>query len=105
MLIDAFPLQEALASNAGSDGGIISNVLYNALTAGSVQNNVSVTNDSASVTLNNQTAKAISDNVALIQQLITQPNSPLCNPKPTPVPEFNVDAFMGTWYQVRVVGE
>jgi len=38
--------------------------------------------------------------MALIQQVLSQPNSPLCTPKPQPVPEFNVDSFMGTWYQV-----
>jgi len=39
-------------------------------------------------------------NAALIQNLLTQPNSPLCNPKPAPVETFNVDSFMGKWYQV-----
>jgi hypothetical protein len=38
--------------------------------------------------------------MALIQQVLSQPNSPLCTPKPQPVTEFNVDSFMGTWYQV-----
>jgi lipocalin len=37
----------------------------------------------------------------MIQNLIVQPSSPLCNPKPVPVQEFQLDAFMGQWYQVN----
>lgn len=38
----------------------------------------------------------------MIQNLISQPSSPLCNPKPVPVSDFNLDAFMGQWYQVII---
>ena len=36
----------------------------------------------------------------MIQNLIVQPSSPLCNPKPEPVADFSLYPFMGQWYQV-----
>jgi hypothetical protein len=84
---------------------MLSNVLYNALTSGTVQNsndtvgNTTVGNTSLALSPAQQAA--IGENIQLIQQLITQPSSPLCNPKPQPVADFRVDAFMGQWYQVR----
>ena len=78
---------------------MISNVLYNALTSGSLHSN-DTDDDNGTLVLTNEQKQAIGENIALVQQLITQPSSPFCNPKPTPVPNFNVNAFMGQWYQV-----
>ncbi|TMS37221.1 hypothetical protein L596_004198 [Steinernema carpocapsae] len=83
--------------------GMISNVLYNALTNKAVQENstdVVETNSSTPITLTAAQQAAIGENLEMIQNLITQPSSPLCNPKPEPVSVFNIDAFMGQWYQV-----
>lgn len=55
---------------------------------------------STSLTLTPAQQAVIGENLEMIQNLITQPSSPLCNPKPVPIEEFNVDAFMGQWYQV-----
>uniref|UniRef100_A0A915DET3 Lipocalin/cytosolic fatty-acid binding domain-containing protein n=1 Tax=Ditylenchus dipsaci TaxID=166011 RepID=A0A915DET3_9BILA len=85
---------------------MISNVLYKALTSGSIQGNGTdggsplEFNSSAPITLNPAQQAAIGENLEMIQNLIAQPSSPLCNPKPVPVTEFNLDAFMGQWYQV-----
>lgn len=71
-------------------------------------------NSSTPITLTAAQQAAIGENLEMIQNLIAQPSSPLCNPKPIPVTEFNMDAFMGTarplkinvpshlgqWYQV-----
>lgn len=37
----------------------------------------------------------------MIQNLIVQPSSPLCSPKPVVVQDFQLDALMGQWYQVN----
>ncbi|KAH7732025.1 CRE-LPR-5 protein [Aphelenchoides avenae] len=84
---------------------MISNVLYKALTSGSVQSNSTDLpmldfNSSTPITLTAAQQAAIGENLEMIQNLIAQPSSPLCNPKPVPVTEFNMDAFMGQWYQV-----
>uniref|UniRef100_A0A183C972 Lipocalin domain-containing protein n=1 Tax=Globodera pallida TaxID=36090 RepID=A0A183C972_GLOPA len=57
-------------------------------------------NTSTPITLTAAQQDAIGENLEMIQNLIVQPSSPLCNPKPVPVTEFNLDAFMGQWYQV-----
>lgn len=72
--------------------GLLSNVIYNALTDNNVQ-----TQDASGNATSILDSKA---NAALIQNLLTQPSSPLCNPKPLPVDKFDVDAFTGKWYQV-----
>lgn len=95
------------ATNPNTNPGILSNVVYSALTDSNVQTSPSSSAISAigggplgsalgnaSEIVNNKA------NAALIQNLLTQPNSPLCNPKPEPVETFNLDAFMGKWYQV-----
>ncbi|VDD93027.1 unnamed protein product [Enterobius vermicularis] len=87
---------------------VISNVLYKALTSGSIQGNgtnwaESIANgtfNSSSFTLTDGQKAVIEENLEMIQNLITQPASPFCNPKPVPVKFFNIDAFMGKWYQV-----
>ncbi|KHN88480.1 hypothetical protein Tcan_06411 [Toxocara canis] len=81
---------------------MISNVLYKALTSGSILGNGTddVSNGTIPLVLTSAQKAAIGENLEMIQNLITQPSSPLCNPKPVPVDEFDVDAFMGQWYQV-----
>ncbi|KAI6200896.1 Calycin-like domain and Calycin domain-containing protein [Aphelenchoides besseyi] len=85
---------------------MISNVLYKALTSGSVQSNTTEMpqlfdfNSSTPITLTDAQQQVIGENLEMIQNLIAQPSSPLCNPKPVPIEEFNIDAFMGQWYQV-----
>ncbi|KAM3725985.1 CBY1-interacting BAR domain-containing protein [Dirofilaria immitis] len=81
---------------------MIADVLYKALAGGSIQTNGSDENpDSKSaLTLTPAQQAVIGENLEMIQNLITQPSSPLCNPKPIPIEEFDVDAFMGQWYQV-----
>uniref|UniRef100_A0A1I8EP83 Lipocalin domain-containing protein n=3 Tax=Wuchereria bancrofti TaxID=6293 RepID=A0A1I8EP83_WUCBA len=80
---------------------VIADVLYKALTSGSIQTNGSNENpDAKSLTLTPAQQAVIGENLEMIQNLITQPSSPLCNPKPVPIEEFDVDAFMGQWYQV-----
>jgi len=71
------------------NGDVLSSVLYSALTDGSAR---SITK--------NDTEQVARANAAVIQNLLTQPSSPLCNPKPQPVRNFNLDAFMGKFYQV-----
>ncbi|KAL7070177.1 hypothetical protein ACQ4LE_010463 [Meloidogyne hapla] len=115
---------------------VISNVLYKALTSGSVQspaNNDSTPanasaalsslssmlpansplaaavaallpspelNTSTPLTLTQAQQEAIGENLEMIQNLIVQPSSPLCSPKPVVVQDFQLDALMGQWYQV-----
>ncbi|VDK42336.1 unnamed protein product [Anisakis simplex] len=80
---------------------MISNVLYKALTSGSILGNNTTENGTIlPLVLTPAQKAAIGENLEMIQNLITQPSSPLCNPKPVPVAEFNTDAFMGQWYQV-----
>uniref|UniRef100_A0A0N4ZBD8 Lipocalin domain-containing protein n=1 Tax=Parastrongyloides trichosuri TaxID=131310 RepID=A0A0N4ZBD8_PARTI len=98
---------------------MISNVLYKALTNGSVQKNNTSTeapkaadtkngtvqnifskNGTIPLNLSSSQQAAINENLEMIQNLIIQPSSPLCNPKPVPVDDFNMEAFMGQWYQV-----
>ncbi|KAF7632213.1 hypothetical protein Mgra_00008397 [Meloidogyne graminicola] len=115
---------------------VISNVLYKALTSGSVQSpnnnnstpaNVSTAlsslssilpvnsplaaaasalfsspelNTSTPLTLTQAQQEAIGENLEMIQNLIVQPSSPLCSPKPVVVQDFQLDALMGQWYQV-----
>uniref|UniRef100_A0A914ZFJ9 Lipocalin domain-containing protein n=1 Tax=Parascaris univalens TaxID=6257 RepID=A0A914ZFJ9_PARUN len=80
---------------------MISNVLYKALTSGSILgNSTDDHNGTISLVLTPAQKSAIGENLEMIQNLITQPSSPLCHPKPVPVDEFDVDAFMGQWYQV-----
>uniref|UniRef100_A0A0K0EX45 Lipocln_cytosolic_FA-bd_dom domain-containing protein n=1 Tax=Strongyloides venezuelensis TaxID=75913 RepID=A0A0K0EX45_STRVS len=97
---------------------MISSVLYKALTNGSVQKNSTTEsseteekkkttisgdvtkNTSMPINLSSSQQAAINENLEMIQNLIIQPASPLCNPKPVPVDDFNIDAFMGQWYQV-----
>uniref|UniRef100_A0A5S6QR87 Lipocalin/cytosolic fatty-acid binding domain-containing protein n=1 Tax=Trichuris muris TaxID=70415 RepID=A0A5S6QR87_TRIMR len=43
---------------------------------------------------------AVGPNLAIIENLLLQPNSPLCLPKPATVSDFDVDSFTGRWYQV-----
>lgn len=102
-------LTKAVANLIGSENSpilaknMISDVLYKALTSGSIQTNGSddnPANKSISLTLTPAQQAAIGENLEIIQNLITQPSSPLCNPKPVPVADFDVDAFMGQWYQV-----
>ncbi|CAD6193027.1 unnamed protein product [Caenorhabditis auriculariae] len=81
---------------------MISNVLYKALTSGSVQSNETTLEErkgNESVVLTPAQSAAISENLEMIQNLIIQPSSPLCTSKPEPV-EFNLESFMGQWYQV-----
>jgi hypothetical protein len=79
---------------------MISNVLYKALTQGSIQNNDTDPESSTPLTLNAAQKAAIDENLSMLEGLITKPGSPLCNPKPVPVSTFNVESFMGQWYQV-----
>ncbi|VDN17418.1 unnamed protein product [Gongylonema pulchrum] len=106
---DTRGLTKAVGSLIGGENSpipaknMISDVLYKALTSGSIQSNGSdenAANKSTSLTLTPAQQAAIGENLEMIQNLITQPSSPLCNPKPVPVEEFDVDAFMGQWYQV-----
>jgi hypothetical protein len=59
-------------------------------------------NTSTPLTLSQAQQEAIGENLEMIQNLIVQPSSPLCNPKPEPVRQFQLDAFMGQWYQVSL---
>uniref|UniRef100_A0A1I7ZB72 Lipocln_cytosolic_FA-bd_dom domain-containing protein n=1 Tax=Steinernema glaseri TaxID=37863 RepID=A0A1I7ZB72_9BILA len=80
---------------------ILSSALYDWMTVGALKDNSTTeTNSSAPITLTSAQQAAIGENLEMIQNLITQPSSPLCNPKPEPVSSFNIDAFMGQWYQV-----
>ncbi|PAV69148.1 hypothetical protein WR25_20582 [Diploscapter pachys] len=79
---------------------MISNVLYKALTSGSLQSNESApTSSNGSIVLTKAQSAAIGENLELIQNLIIQPSSPLCTAKPVPI-EFDINGFMGQWYQV-----
>lgn len=98
---------------------MINNVLYKALTSNSAapgaSKNISAVNStdiipsllnidfntSTPITLTAAQQQAIGENLEMIQNLIVQPSSPLCNPKPEPVSDFNLYAFLGQWYQVR----
>ncbi|CAI4232140.1 unnamed protein product [Auanema sp. JU1783] len=77
--------------------GMISNVLYNALTA-PAQNSTSEKNNGTLVLTDAQSA-AIGENLEMVKNLIIQPSSPLCTSKPEPV-DFVLDSMMGQWYQV-----
>lgn len=85
---------------------IVNNVLYKALTQNSIDSNSTNGlpnldfNSTKPITLTEAQQKAIHENLEMVENLIIQPSSPLCNPKPQPVSEFNLDAFMGQWYQV-----
>lgn len=81
---------------------LFSNVLYKALTSGSVQNNDTDPESSTPLTLSPAQKAAIDENLSMLEGLITKPGGPLCNPKPVSVSQFNIDAFMGQWYQVRI---
>uniref|UniRef100_A0A0R3RWD4 Lipocalin domain-containing protein n=1 Tax=Elaeophora elaphi TaxID=1147741 RepID=A0A0R3RWD4_9BILA len=106
---DTKSLTKAVGNLIGGDHSpipaknMIADVLYKALTSGSIQTNESTENTgskSTSLTLTPAQQAVIGENLEMIQNLITQPSSPLCNPKPVPIEEFDVDAFMGQWYQV-----
>ncbi|MFH4973681.1 hypothetical protein AB6A40_000390 [Gnathostoma spinigerum] len=112
---DATDLGKAVGNLIGSEDSpipgknVISNVLYKALTSGSLKENATgappltleeLFNTSTPLTLSAAQQAAIGENLEMIQNLITQPSSPLCNPKPVPVDEFEIDPFMGQWYQV-----
>ncbi len=79
--------------------GVLSSVLYSALTDGTILQAQKDNDTSTSPLEKIADAANLRSNVALVQQILTQPDSPLCNPKPYPVTTFDVDAFMGTWYQ------
>jgi len=57
-------------------------------------------NTSTPLTLTQAQQEAIGENLEMIQNLIVQPSSPLCSPKPVVVQDFLLDALMGQWYQV-----
>ncbi|VDK65875.1 unnamed protein product [Onchocerca ochengi] len=106
---DTRSLTKAFGNLIGSENSpipaknVIADVLYKALTGGSVQTNESDENPDSkltSLTLTPAQQAVIGENLEMIQNLITQPSSPLCNPKPIPIEKFDVDAFMGQWYQV-----
>ena len=107
---DASGIGKAVTNLLGSPNSplpgksMISNVLYKALTSGTIQNNDTMDimefNASKPIILTKAQQSAIGENLEMIQNLIAQPSSPLCNPKPVPVAEFNMNAFMGQWYQV-----
>ncbi|GMT36085.1 hypothetical protein PFISCL1PPCAC_27382 [Pristionchus fissidentatus] len=86
---------------------VLSNVLYKALTAGSVQKNETDPSISASeddgekknFTLTAAQSNAIGEQLKMIQNLVIQPTSPLCTAKPEPV-DFDFASFLGQWYQV-----
>ncbi|KAF8353543.1 lpr-5 [Pristionchus pacificus] len=83
---------------------VLSNVLYKALTAGSVQNNETVSSDGEegekkNLTLTAAQSNAIGEQLKMIQNLVIQPTSPLCTSKPEPV-DFDFNSFLGQWYQV-----
>jgi len=94
--VDLSPVNSILGltpqQQSPQQGGLLSNVLYNAL----IDNNVQTQDNSNGTNVIDSKA-----NAALIQNLLTQPTSPFCNPKPTPVEKFSVDSFTGKWYQVR----
>ncbi|KAK6055264.1 hypothetical protein COOONC_07231 [Cooperia oncophora] len=106
---------------------MISNVLYKALTSGSVQvrermqvkavtfpravsiqpNDTKAENpenpfaplSNGSIVLTPAQSAAITENLEMVQNFIIQPSSPLCTQKPEPV-AFDFYSFMGQWYQV-----
>ncbi|KAL1243321.1 Elongation factor [Trichinella spiralis] len=43
---------------------------------------------------------AVGTNLALVENLLLQPNSPFCQPQPETVQTFDIDKFTGKWYQV-----
>ena len=80
---------------------LLSNALYKALTAGAIQNNgTNGSNSTLSLTPGQQAA--VDEGVSMLGGIITNPSSPFCNPKPVPVSQFSIDAFMGQWYQVEL---
>ncbi|CAI5456093.1 unnamed protein product [Caenorhabditis angaria] len=82
---------------------ILSSMLYKTLTSGSIDSNdtmpLTERKGNESIVLTPAQSAAISENLEMIQNLIIQPSSPLCTSKPEPV-EFDLDSFMGQWYQV-----
>ncbi|VDL71941.1 unnamed protein product, partial [Nippostrongylus brasiliensis] len=85
---------------------MISNVLYKALTSGSMQPNDTAAENPPDSPLGNGTivltpaqSAAITENLEMVQNFIIQPSSPLCTRKPEPV-AFDMHSFMGQWYQV-----
>ncbi|GMT06258.1 hypothetical protein PENTCL1PPCAC_28432, partial [Pristionchus entomophagus] len=91
----------------GASKGVLSNVLYKALTAGSVQANETAGSSSEAsddgekknFTLTAAQSNAIGEQLKMIQNLVIQPSSPLCTSKPEPV-DFEFGSFLGQWYQV-----
>lgn len=84
------------SSPVAGNNGVLSSVLYNALTDGTVQTANSNGTDQKAPKL------PIIDrsNAAVLQNLLSQPSSPFCNPKPVPVKKFQLESFMGKWFQV-----
>ncbi|KAE9553401.1 hypothetical protein FO519_003360 [Halicephalobus sp. NKZ332] len=78
---------------------LLSSALYKALTAGSIQKNGTDPSNST-LTLTPGQQAAVDEGVSMLGGIITNPSSPFCNPKPVPVSQFSIDAFMGQWYQV-----
>ncbi|GMR60647.1 hypothetical protein PMAYCL1PPCAC_30842, partial [Pristionchus mayeri] len=85
---------------------VLSNVLYKALTAGTLQNNETSSDRGAeegaekkNFTLTRAQSNAIGEQLKMIQNLVIQPTSPLCTAKPEPV-DFDFNSFLGQWYQV-----
>lgn len=84
---------------------MISNVLYKALTSGSVQTNDTIPRlpelqiNNGTIVLTPAQSAAITENLEMVQNFIIQPSSPLCTQKPEPV-AFDFHSFMGQWYQV-----
>lgn len=84
---------------------MISNVLYKALTSGSIKPNDTAAENPESplgngtIVLTPAQSAAITENLEMVQNFIIQPSSPLCTQKPEPV-GFNMYSFMGQWYQV-----
>ncbi|KAK5979357.1 Calycin domain and Calycin domain-containing protein [Trichostrongylus colubriformis] len=88
---------------------MISNVLYKALTSGSIQpNDTKAENpddplarfaNNGTIVLTPAQSAAITENLEMVQNFIIQPSSPLCTQKPEPV-AFDIYSFMGQWYQV-----
>lgn len=86
------------AGPASALTGIIPSAIYEGFAARSRANGTDGNGTSDAVPALSE--KSLKKNLGLIQELIMQPNSPFCNPKPQPLATFNIDAFMGTWFQV-----
>ncbi|KFD52998.1 hypothetical protein M514_06114 [Trichuris suis] len=97
-LADQISLDEVKAVSGirppGTPGSsVISGALYNILSNADPK-------EKAKILQKDVENMAVGSNLAILENFLLQPNSPLCLPKPATVSDFDVDSFTGRWYQV-----